>query len=120
MRCRYFVCEKYLLYHALTSLATISSHLSNLDTAGMEGLRSMLGDALIERLRSQSGGLKVRNRCVQYSILNSTITPNFSLPMYGLVEAVFPEYTWDRFHGEVVAVTNRVAEHLATWTPSGD
>jgi hypothetical protein len=108
------------LYHALTSLAKISSRFSNLDTAGIEGLRSLLGDAPAERLRSQSGGLKVRDRCVHYPILNPTITPDFSLPMYGLVEAVFPEYTWDQFYGEVIAVTNRVAEHLATWTPSDD
>jgi hypothetical protein len=42
--------------------------------------------------------------------------PDFSMPMYGIIEAVFPEYTWERFYGDVVAVTNRVSDFLATWT----
>ena len=111
-----FRAQTFTAYHSLTSLRKISDRFITLETRGSSALRALLEDAPTKRVLSREGA-RVRDRCVHYPILNPTITPDPSLPMYGLVESVYPGNTWERYYSDVMAVTNRVAEHLATWKP---
>jgi hypothetical protein len=105
------------LCHSLTALQRIASHYSSLDTAGLRGLRGLLTDAPTQRLLSREGNL-VRNRCVHYQMDDPAVRIDLSLPMFGIVEGVYPGNTWARFDADVAAVTGRVADHLSNWRPA--
>lgn len=85
------------LYHSIKSLSKIAENFSEMNTVGMNKLRGLLDEPPTSRLASNQG-LKVRDRCVHYPILNPTIVPDFSHPMYGIIENVFPFYTWETFY----------------------
>jgi hypothetical protein len=73
-----------------------------------------LSDEPTQRLLSP-GGTKVRNRSVHYDMSDPAIIPDLERPMYGLVEAVYPERTWETFDTDIREVTSRAAEFLADW-----
>jgi hypothetical protein len=103
-------------YHSLSSLSVISDMNAASSTTGSRGLRALLDDAPTKRLLSREGR-SVRNRCVHYQIRDPRVDPDPLLPMFGIVESVYPGTTWERYYDDVKAVTGRVADHLANWKP---
>jgi hypothetical protein len=101
-------------YHSLSSLSTIAKMNAQSVTAGSAGLRALLDDAPTKRLLSR-GGKNVRNRCVHYDIRDLQVDPDPSLPMFGIVESVYPGNTWARYYEDVKSVTHRLGDHLAAW-----
>jgi hypothetical protein len=101
-------------YHSLSSLSMIASMNTASSTPGSAGLRLLLNDPPTKRLLSREGK-NVRNRCVHYEIKDPRIEPNPSLPMFGLVESVYPGNTWESYYEDVKSVTNRLADHMASW-----
>lgn len=106
------------VYHSLTALKQIADRYPQRDTAGMLGLRALLADGPTRRLLSPDGR-KVRNRCMHYPLNDPAVLINPSLPMFGIVEAVYPGNTWERFNTDVASVTDRIADHLGGWKPAG-
>lgn len=105
------------LYHSLTALQRILERYPSLDTAGARGLRDVLADAPTRRVLSREGR-QVRNRCMHYELRDPTVGIDPSLPMFGIVEAVYPGNSWQRFERDVASVTSRVADHLGGWKPA--
>jgi len=103
-------------YHCLSALDQICDEHTAWDTHNLRRLRSLLSDEPTQRLLSP-GGTKVRNRSVHYEMNDPAIVPDLARPMYGLVEAVYPERTWEAFDTDVREVTGRAAELLADWNP---
>jgi hypothetical protein len=101
-------------YHCLSALQKICDTYTHQDTRGLRSLRSFLSEEPAQDLLS-SGGNKVRNRSVHYEIKDPAIVPDLAKPMYGLVEAVYPGHTWERFDTNIHEVTNRAAEILTDW-----
>ena len=102
-------------YHSLSAFQQICDACTGSETRGLHTLRALLSDERTQRLLSP-GGKKVRNRSVHYEIRDPAIIPDLARPMYGLVEAVYPERTWETFYTDVREVTSRGAELLADWT----
>lgn len=101
-------------YHCLSALQQISDAYRARDTRGLRTLRSFLSDEPTERLLSPAGKM-VRDRSVHYEMNDRRIVPDLTRPMYGLVEAVYPERTWEAFDTNVREATNRAAEVLVDW-----
>lgn len=104
------------LYHSLTALQRISERNPSLETAWARGLRALLADTPIRRLLSREGR-NVRNRCMHYELRDPTVRIDPSRPMFGIIEAVYPGNSWERFERDVASVTSRVADYLGEWKP---
>jgi len=112
-----FRAQVVTLYHCLSALKHINQAQKANDTPGLRRLRSLLADQRTRRLLSR-GGSKVRNRSVHYEINDPTIMPDIQRPpMYGLVESVYPERTFEEFEADMADVAGLAAEFLAGWKP---
>jgi hypothetical protein len=109
-----FRAQLITIYHCLRALRQICAGFSALDTPSLRNLRSLLVDESVVRLLSPQG-TKIRNRSVHYEMSDPTIILDLSKPMYGLVEAVFPDRTWETLNADVLEVTSRAAQLLADW-----
>lgn len=105
------------VHHALSALRQVEQRFAMLDTPGMRGLRILLSDSPTRRLMCREAAL-VRNRCVHYEMNDPAIQLDPTLPMSGVVEAVYPGNTWERFDEDVAGVMERFSDHLATWRPA--
>jgi hypothetical protein len=103
-------------YHCLSALQQICDAHPTRDTPDLRRVRSFLSDKPSKSVLSP-GGARVRNRSVHYEINDPAIVPDPSKPMYGLVEAVYPQRTWEAFDADVRQVINRGSELLADWKP---
>jgi hypothetical protein len=110
-----FRAQAVAAYHSLSSLSLISEMNEESSTAGSVGLRTLLAEAPTRRLLSREGK-NVRNRCVHYEIRDPRVDADPSLPMFGIVESVYPGNTWERYYDDVKSVTGRLVDHLAHWT----
>ncbi|WP_410645900.1 hypothetical protein [Amycolatopsis sp. lyj-346] len=102
------------LYHSLTALKRVLARYPGTNTAETRGLQVLLEDPATLRLLS-SGGRQVRNRCMHYEMSNPALHLDLSLPMFGIIEAVYPGNSWDQFDRDVTSVTSRVADLLGSW-----
>ncbi|MEU8632489.1 hypothetical protein AB0C38_10000 [Amycolatopsis sp. NPDC048633] len=106
------------LYHSLTTLKRVLARYPDTNTEGMRGIQILLGDSPTLRLLS-SEGRQVRNRCMHYEMSDPTLHLDLSLPMFGIIEAVYPGNNWDQFDRDVTSVTSRVADLLGCWKSTG-
>jgi hypothetical protein len=109
-----FRAQALTAYHALTALRQVAQRRPGSRTDGMQALRAVLSDPPAERLLSPAGK-RVRNQCMHYAITDARILPDPSLPMFGLVEAVFPGSTWQDYRADVITTTSRLAACLDSW-----
>lgn len=105
------------VYHSLTALHRVLDKHPTLDTAGTRSIRDVLADPAAQRLLSRDGKM-VRNRSVHYQMDDPTILPDLSRPMFGIIEAVAPGFTWETLHTDVRTVEDRLAAALAAWVPA--
>lgn len=105
------------LYHSLTALTRIAKRYESLTSKGMRELNGVLTDSAVRTVLSKPGKM-VRNRCVHYEIRDSRVSINPSLPMFGIVESVFPGESWHSFNLKVNLAIERVAQHLSNWAPT--
>jgi len=87
-------------YHCLSALRQVCDSYATRASPHLARLRAVLSGAPAQRLLSRNGK-RVRNRCVHYPIEDKSLVPDFSKPMYGLVEAVFPGQTYETFGDDV-------------------
>lgn len=99
------------LFH---SLRAVKSLVARCTSDGARQVQSVLEDAPTRRLLSRSGA-QVRNRCVHYPITDKRVAIDPALPMFGIVESVFPGETFESLDSTVNAVTARMAEALSSW-----
>lgn len=99
------------LFH---SLKTVESLVARCTSDGARQVQSVLEDAPTRRLMSRSGA-QVRNRCVHYEITDRRVEIDPALPMFGIVESVFPGETFESLDSTVNAVTARMADALSSW-----
>jgi hypothetical protein len=104
------------MYHSLTALQRVLDRYPSLDTNWVRKLGSLLADAPTRRLLSPEGR-QVRNRCMHYELRDPRVRIDLSLPMFGIVEAVYPGNSWDRFERDLSSVARRVADHMHDWRP---
>lgn len=102
------------LYHSLTALTRIAKRYESASSETMRTLSTLLADSAVRALLSSPGKM-VRNRCMHYEINDSRVTVDPRLPMFGIVESVFPGESWSSFNGKVTLVTERVATLLTNW-----
>ncbi len=102
------------VYHSLTSLQRIADEYLAITSPGLTELRALLNSAPAMRLVSR-GGLNIRNRCVHYEMNDPAILPDLTMPMCGLIEAVFPGQTWESVKSDVHLVTEQLAVVLGRW-----
>jgi len=102
------------LFHALTTLRRVVDNYQGLKSRSMTECRMLLASAPVVRLLSREGK-NVRNRCMHYEITDQRISPTIGMPMFGLVEAVFPGSTWGDFNADVVAVAKSFVGILQCW-----
>ena len=105
------------LYHSLTALTRIAKRYDTVSSSGMRALNTLLTDGGVQALLSPSGKM-VRNRCMHYEVNDPRVAIDPSLPMFGIVESVFPGESWSSFDGRVRLVMERVATLLYDWSPS--
>jgi hypothetical protein len=105
------------LYHSLTALAQIADRYDFVKSSGMSALRILLADGAIDALLSPPGKM-VRNRCMHYEIWDPRVAIDPTLPMFGIVESVFPGESWVNFNNRVTRVIQQVATLLHDWAPS--
>lgn len=105
------------LYHSLTAVHRVLERHPSIDTASTQKLRDLLADAPTLRLLSNEGR-QVRNRCMHYELKDPAVRIVPSIPMFGIVEAVYPGNTWARFERDVVLVSRRLADLLHGWKPT--
>ncbi|WP_307497230.1 hypothetical protein [Arthrobacter woluwensis] len=103
------------LYHSLTALVRIAKHYDSANSKSLPLLRELLADSAVRAILSSHGKM-VRNRCMHYEINDPRVIVNPNLPMFGIVEAVFPGETWAGFNAKVRLVMERVAILLSTWS----
>lgn len=104
------------LYHSLTALERIAERYAFANSPGMRALNKLLASSEVAALLSMPGKM-VRNRCTHYEIADPRVTIDGSLPMFGIIESVFPGKSWSDFNDRVMLVTERLAELLGNWTP---
>ena len=80
-------------------------------------MNTLLADSSVEALLSSPGKM-VRNRCMHYEINDPRVAIDPSLPMFGIVESVFPGESWSSVNNKVTLVIDRVATLLCDWVPS--
>lgn len=102
------------LYHSLTALTRIAKRYESVNSETIRTLSALLADSSVRALLSSSGKL-VRNRCMHYEIKDPRVTVEPRLPMFGIVESVFPGESWSSFNDKVKLVTERVATLLTNW-----
>lgn len=105
------------LYHSLSALARVSERYASVTTDGMKTLNELLASTSVRDLMSRPGKM-VRNRCMHYEIKDQRLTIDESLPMFGIVEAIFPGKSWSDFSADVTATMVLVVEQLRHWQPS--
>lgn len=105
------------LYHSLTALNRIAERYDSAGSKGMGALNSLLADSAVQSLLSSPGRM-VRNRCVHYEVKDRRVAIDPSLPMFGIIESVFPGESWSSFNSKVMLMTERVATLLHEWAPS--
>lgn len=103
-------------YHSLSGLRQVSERNADSTTRGMMTLRDMLAGAPARDLLS-SPGKAVRNRCMHYEIRDSRVSIDPYMPMFGIVEAIFPKKTLAEFSDEVASLIALVADLLGEWSP---
>lgn len=101
-------------YHSLTALRHILDRHSGLDTAGVRSVRGILADPAAKRLCSQDGKM-VRNRSVHYQMDDPSIIPDFNKPMFGIIEAVAPSFTWETLDTDLRSLEDQLADALGSW-----
>ncbi|WP_146145803.1 hypothetical protein [Arthrobacter woluwensis] len=99
------------LYHSLTALVRIANQYESARTK----LSELFADSSVRAVLSPHGKM-VRNRCMHYEINDPRVTVNLNLPMFGIVETVFPGETWVNFNSKVKLAMERVATLLSTWS----
>lgn len=104
------------LYHSLTALNRLIDSHGLQASHHVQRVRNLLADPVTQGLLSKNGK-QVRNRCVHYELKDARLVPNAALPMFGLVEAVYPGATWAGYDRDVRLVTDRLAELLWAWKP---
>ena len=67
-----------------------------------------------KRLRSHDGKM-VRNRSVHYKMDDPSIIPDFNKPMFGIIEAVAPSFTWETLDTDLRSVEDQLADALGSW-----
>ena len=102
------------IYHSLTAVAAIMDRHPGLAGAVAEQIRDVLTDAGAQRILGREGK-QVRNRCVHYSIHDTSLILQPRLPMFGLVEAVYPGMTWGDMNRDVLTTTEALAGALSKW-----
>lgn len=102
------------LYHALTAVRQVLDRDVGPDTAPLRALRGLLDDAPAARLLSNEGR-QVRNVCVHYVIRTRGLPLDWSLPMFGLIESLFPGNTWQGFDDDLIDTARRLSECLDNW-----
>jgi len=105
------------LYHSLTALTRIAKRYDSVNSRGMRELNTLLADSAVQALLSSPGKM-VRNRCMHYEINDPRVAIDPSLPMFGILESVFPGESWASFNSKVTLVLERVATLLCDWGPS--
>lgn len=105
------------LYHSLTALDRIAKRYDSAESTGMGALNTLLADSAVQALLSPPGKM-VRNRCMHYEVNDRRVAIDPSLPMFGIVESVFPGESWSGFNSKVTLMTERVATLLHEWAPS--
>jgi hypothetical protein len=105
------------LYHSLTALSRIADRYDFVKSKGMSALGILLADGAVEALLSSPGKV-VRNRCMHYEIKDLRVAIDPSLPMFGIVESVFPGESWVSFNDKIMGVIDHVATLLRDWRPS--
>jgi len=105
------------LYHSLTALNRIAERYDPAGSKGMRALNTLLADSAVQALLSSPGKM-VRNRCMHYEIKDRQVAIDPSLPMFGIVESVFPGESWSSFNSKVMLMTERLATLLHEWAPS--
>lgn len=101
-------------YHSLTALRHILDRHPGLDTAGTRSIRGILADPAAKRLCSHDGKM-VRNRSVHYKMDDPSIIPDFNKPMFGIIEAVAPSFTWETLDTDLRSVEGQLADALGSW-----
>jgi len=103
-------------YHSLRALDYILKRHSGLDTAGARSIRGILADPAAKRICSRDGEM-LRNRSVHYQMDDPSIIPDFSKPMFGIIEAVAPTFTWETLNTDLRLVEDQLADALGPWSP---
>ena len=103
-------------YHAVTSLQKILNLHPEIADESTRAIRSLLDDARTRRIVSKSG-TDVRKRCFHYDVKDRRILPDWSLPMFGIIETVSPGATMQSLNDHVQSVASELAQILGAWRP---
>jgi len=103
------------LFHSLRAVKEILSAYPSAEAVATNTMRSLIDEQPTRRLLEDDGIRKVRNRCMHYEIRDSMLSLVPELPMFGIVESLYPGRTFDDLNEEVRAMASRLGETMNNW-----
>jgi len=103
------------LFHSLRAVKEILSAYPSAEAAATNTMRSLIDEQPTRRLLEDKGIREVRNQCMHYKIRDSMLSLVPELPMFGIVESLYPGRTFDDLNEEVRAMASRLGETMNNW-----
>lgn len=103
------------LFHSVRALDAILTSQARAESKGALGVRALLSDPSTRRLLGDPGVRKVRNRCMHYEIADRAIQLEVTRPMFGIVESLCPDSSFDELNTRLRVLTRRLSDALHHW-----
>lgn len=103
------------LYHSLRAVDEILNAHAAGASLGTQRLRSLLSEEATRRVLDEPQVRRLRNRCMHYEIHDPSIDLDLTRPMFGIVENICPDTTFDALESDVRELSSRLGDALKNW-----
>lgn len=103
------------LFHTLRAVEGVLDANDQANSKGTASVRSLLRDSFMRRLLDEPQLNRLRNRCMHYEIRDESIRLDTARPMFGIVENLSPDDSFESLNEELKTVGTRLANALHDW-----
>lgn len=103
------------VFHSLRAVDEILRWHPSKAYVGTQRLRSLLSEQATRRILDEPQLRRVRNRCMHYEIRGPTIDLDLKRPMFGIVESLCPDSTFDQLNTDLGELGDRLGDALNQW-----
>jgi len=103
------------VFHSLRAVDEILISQPSAASLGTQRVRSLLSEQATRRVLDDPQLRRVRNRCMHYEIRDRSIDLDLTRPMFGIVEGLCPESTFDELDAELRELSSRLGDALHHW-----
>lgn len=102
-------------FHALRAVEEVLASAPSAQSSGTGRVRALLSEPSTRQMLDDARARRVRNRCMHYEIRGGSVVLDPHQPMFGIVEALWPERSFEELNADVRAINARLAEALRLW-----